>query len=171
MVIFGLGSNMEDRLAMLGAAVARLGTFIGNMTHSSIYECRALLPEDAPPEWDCSYLNMAVAGECGLPAREILKRIKQVEADLGRTPRRRWAPREIDIDILAMDKQVIEEDDLWVPHRELLSRDFALVPLAELAPDWRYPRAGEYHGRTAAEIVAAKQYSLKHDATKKHDRN
>jgi len=159
MVILGLGSNKGDRAAMLGRAVEMLAPILQDIRHSSIYETKALLPEGASPAWDMVFLNMAVVGETKLSPQELLAAIKEIEKNLGRQAAERWAPREIDIDILAMDDVQLDLPGLHIPHSGLIEREFALLPLVELAPDWRYP-GGEYKGWKAADIAAAKGYTL-----------
>ena len=135
MVVIGLGSNVGNREAMLSAALAPLGNILSDMRVSSCMETPALLLPDSPPEWNMPFLNMAAGGECALSPRELLAYLKKLEAELGRVDRGCWAPREIDLDILVFNDQVIREGDLVVPHPGLLKRDFALRPLAEIAPD------------------------------------
>lgn len=159
MIILGLGSNVGDRLSYLDRAVKRLSGFIYGIRLSSILESKALLPENAPASWDSSFLNMALMANTVLPAHVLIEEIKRLEADLGRSTRGKWGPREIDIDILAYDDLIISNDRIRIPHPELLNRDFALLPFAELAPDWRYPVEGAYHGWRAADIAREKKFA------------
>jgi 7,8-dihydro-6-hydroxymethylpterin-pyrophosphokinase len=69
--------------------------------------------------------------------------------------RGRWGPREIDLDILAYADTVLESEALTLPHGGLLTRDFALLPLSEVAPEWRYPASGKYHGMRPEELLSA----------------
>ncbi len=144
-VILGLGSNLGDRTANLQAAILAMGEFLQDIRSSSIMETAALLPENAPETWDLPFYNMAIAGKTSLSPRELLVRIKEVEQKLGRNKIGHWSPRTIDIDILAMlenGKNLrVNDVDLIVPHPELLNRDFALKPLLELVPEWKYPTA------------------------------
>ena len=135
MVIIGLGSNVGERDAMLSAAVGELGRLLGNIRESKRIETPALLLPNSPPEWDIPFLNMAVAGDCVLAPQALLIELKAIEQKLGRQDRGRWAPREIDLDILAIDDLEIHEVNLIVPHPELLSRYFALAPLVDVAPE------------------------------------
>lgn len=158
MVILGLGSNKGDRAAYLREALGQLGGILGDLRFSSIYETKALLPENAPSEWDRPYFNMAVAGSTPLSPQALFLGIKAIEKKMGRKAAERWSPREIDIDILAFDDLVVDTPELHIPHRGLLTRDFALLPLVELAPDWRYPAVGVYQDWKAADIATAKAF-------------
>lgn len=143
MVILGLGSNLGDRRQHLREAVVALSGIMTAVKLSHVFESPALLPEGAPKEWDIPYLNMAVAGMCGLQPTELLAAIKAIERHLGREPSGIWGPRVIDIDILAMDEQVLKTPELTIPHAELLKRDFVLIPMAQLAPAWVHPVTGQ----------------------------
>ena len=101
---------------------------------------------------------MALIGKTDAPAHVLLAHIKEWEAELGRQPRGKWGPREIDIDILAMDDAVMSNDSIRIPHAELFNRDFALLPFCELAPHWRNPVEGAYYGWKAADIARDKGF-------------
>lgn len=139
-LILGLGSNVGDSRVLLREAVRAAGEiFTAPPVMSSVYRSPALLPDDAPPEWDIPFLNMAIAGECILSPEVILGRCKAIETALGRQRLGRWAPREIDLDLLAYDTVVISTPALTLPHSDLGLRAFALLPFAEVAPNWRHP--------------------------------
>lgn len=153
MVIIGIGCNVGERQALLDAAVAHLSVFIDELVCSPAMETPAMLPAGAPESWNIPFLNMAVAGNTHLSPELLLAELKAIEHKLGRIDRGHWGPREIDLDILAMDDLVIELPNLCIPHKELLKRDFALRPLAAIAPYWWYPVAGAYYGKTASELA------------------
>lgn len=153
MIVLGLGSNIGDRLSFLRLAVRQLSPFITHLQCSPVYESPALLPVGAPAEWDIAYYNMAVRGETKLTPTELLQAVKQAEQAIGRQVRGHWGPREIDIDILVYGDTVMDTPELTLPHKGLLSRDFALVPLADIAPEFMLA------GKPASEL--AKKFRAK----------
>ena len=154
MLVLGLGSNIGARADYLVRAVTALQEakiFIGLPLLSSVFESPALLPENAPEDWNVPFLNMVMAGKTASSPEDVLAQAKSIEQLLGREMRGHWAPREIDIDILAFEKRLIDQPQLQVPHPGMMERDFVLLPLAEILPGWRYPMPGRHHGKTAGE--------------------
>jgi 2-amino-4-hydroxy-6-hydroxymethyldihydropteridine diphosphokinase len=109
------------------------------------------VPDDGQP-W---YVNGVAEIETAFPPAELLARLLETERQFGRERRERWAPRVLDLDLLAYHElNTWDSDDDTapvVPHPRLHERAFVLVPLAELAPEWRHPVLQ----RTAAEMRAA----------------
>jgi 2-amino-4-hydroxy-6-hydroxymethyldihydropteridine diphosphokinase/dihydropteroate synthase len=152
MVILGLGTNVGDRLNFLRRALDAIQQIpeFQVLQVSPLYSSEALLPDNAPLDWNKPYINCAIRGETSLAPLALLKSMKQIEASIGRKPlARHWGPREIDIDILAWHDHIITSDELTVPHRSLLDRPFALWPLADVAPLWMFPE----ENKCAAELV------------------
>lgn len=141
MLILSLGTNLGDSLNNIRSALQLLqkSQKIAPLQISPLYSSSALLPAYAPVAWNRPFLNVAVLCKTDLFPLEVLKLIKQMEQQLGREESQRWAPRIIDIDILAWDNYVIDQIGLQIPHAELLSRPFALWPLLDLWPDWQHP--------------------------------
>lgn len=156
MVILGLGSNVGNRLENLRKGLHAIKTISGLTVKqvSPIYVSDALMPDNAPADWDMPYLNLALACNTNLEPMELLKQLKSTEWSIGRKPEiRHWGPRIIDIDILAWDDLIIQSEALTVPHASLQERPFALWPLADVAPLWVFPFPGQNQGKTAAQIV------------------
>ena len=134
----GLGSNLGQREANLAQAVGRLARShqVQVLRSSSIYETEPWGFTHQP-----RFLNAALEITAGIPPVSLLELVKAVETTIGRQPTFRWGPRLIDIDILLYGNQVIQQDDpdLQIPHPRLAERAFALVTLAELAPDVLHP--------------------------------
>lgn len=132
-IFLGLGSNYGDRFANLCAARNTLKMHMSILQCSSVYEAPALLPENAPADWDIPFLNAVIGAETNLDPLALLALIKNIEQQLGRQNRGHWSPREIDIDILWMEGGEMQTDTLTIPHKEMLKRDFVMVPLSEIS--------------------------------------
>lgn len=137
-VFLALGSNLGDRLANLHTAVDALAPEVHVLAKSRVYETPPWGYADQP-----AFLNMAVQAETDLTPEALLRRLKQIEVEVGRQPSFRYGPRQIDLDILFYDDLVLESDVLTVPHPRLHERAFVLVPLLDLAPEWMHPVLGK----------------------------
>ena len=135
----GLGSNLEDRAAILisaaklinrlaGVEVRRLSQFIETEPVGG--------PADQP-----KYLNAALEIETTLSPRELLSALQELERQLGRRreTEQRCGPRTCDLDILLMGQVVLETEELTIPHPRLHERAFVLRPLAQIAAEAIHP--------------------------------
>jgi 2-amino-4-hydroxy-6-hydroxymethyldihydropteridine diphosphokinase len=77
--------------------------------------------------------------ETEMDAPALLSSLKEIETRLGRMKTLRWGPRAIDLDILFFNDHQIQTDELTVPHPLIQDRQFVLVPLAEIDPDFTHP--------------------------------
>jgi 2-amino-4-hydroxy-6-hydroxymethyldihydropteridine diphosphokinase len=128
----GLGSNVGDRRENLEAAVAALpGRGVAVLASSSVYETEPVgLVLDQR-----EFFNACLAIETDHEPEALLNACKEVERSLGREPGgQRHGPRPIDVDVLLLDALEYASDRLVLPHPEVLSRRFVLVPLLELEP-------------------------------------
>ena len=138
MILLGLGSNIGNRQANLAQACRQLAAHVSVVARSSLYESEALLAEGAPAEWNMPFINMALLAKTQCAPHELLQHIKHIEQAMGRKHRGHWAPREIDIDILAMGEVEVQSEALTLPHPHMTARDFVLFPLVEIAPQWMH---------------------------------
>ena len=145
-VYLGLGTNLGDRETNLRRGLEMLGERIAQMRTSSVYETEPWGYADQP-----RFLNMVCSGETSLSPEELLMFCKEVERRTGRTETFRYGPRTLDVDILDYGEQILTSAELTLPHPRMAGRAFVLVPLAELAPQWRHPTTG----KTAAALLAA----------------
>ncbi len=145
----------EDRLAFLQQVVAALGTLPGKVVAVSRGYRTPAFPAGAGPD----FLNAALALETAGPPEVILSELHEIERIFGRERHERWGQRRLDLDLIAagdiilpdaatqlewcqlpLDRQVVEApDQLVLPHPRLQDRAFVLVPLRDVAPDWRHP--------------------------------
>ncbi len=140
-VALGLGSNLGDRDNYLYQAIDKLRELkiLYNMEATEPEETKALLLPGSPKEWDLHYLNMVVVGVTILSPEDLLKVIKHIEQMLGRDNSKTWAPREIDIDILLYEEEMIKLQYLTIPHPQILYRPWVLKALAGICPNWYHP--------------------------------
>lgn len=130
-VYLSLGSNVGEREVNLRAAIAALGSAgVRVLTVSSLYETEPV--DFLEQAW---FLNCVVRGETETPALELLRALRELEAQLGSKKLVAKGPRLIDVDILLYGQETIDTPELQVPHPRMHLRRFVLVPLAEIAPE------------------------------------
>ncbi len=144
----GLGSNIGDRRAHLQAAVAALpARGVRVLASSLVYETEPVgLVLDQR-----DFFNACVRISTALGPLELLDACKSVEREVGRRPSgRRHGPRAIDLDVLMLGQVELGSERLVLPHPEVLTRRFVLVPLLELDPALALPG-----GERLADALAA----------------
>ncbi|MDD5094568.1 MAG: 2-amino-4-hydroxy-6-hydroxymethyldihydropteridine diphosphokinase [Dehalococcoidia bacterium] len=151
-VYLSLGSNLGDRESNLDKALQLLAQSVAVQKTSSIYETEPLDYPDQP-----SFLNMVCFGTTGNDPLELLSLAKEIENQIGRISSFPSGPRVIDIDILFYNDQVIETENLIIPHPRIGERAFVLVPLAEIAPELVHPVNGKSIKKLLAEIAGLQQ--------------
>ena len=134
-----LGGNIGDRIHHLSEARRLIAEQCGEVTAtSSIYETKAWGVTNQP-----DFLNQVIIISSDLEAAALLGKLETIEIELGRERHQRWHERTIDIDILYYNQEVIDTENLKVPHPQIAFRRFTLIPLAELSPDWVHPELGK----------------------------
>ena len=136
-VILGIGTNLGDKLENINLAYKYLNSEIGLIINKSkIYKS---------PPWGFNakedFFNSAVEIETNKSAHEILKIIKQIETKLGRQQKFKigYSSRIIDIDILDYNNEKITDSLLITPHPHLHKRNFVLLPMQDICPNWIHP--------------------------------
>lgn len=143
MIYLGIGSNLPSAefgapIANCRAAIRRLAEAgFGIVAQSRFFETAPVPRSDQP--W---YVNGVIAVETSLTPRDALVACLGVEATMGRVRSERNAARTVDIDLLIWHDLALNEPDLVLPHPRLHERAFVLLPLADIAPDWRHPVLG-----------------------------
>jgi 2-amino-4-hydroxy-6-hydroxymethyldihydropteridine diphosphokinase len=129
-----LGSNLGDRAANLRRARKALASGFTIEAVSPIYETEPAYVLEQP-----RFYNQVLRAATNLPPLAALRRLKAIEAELGRAPGIRFGPRLIDLDLLIYGDVHMDEPELTLPHPRLPERPFVLVPLADIAPDLVHP--------------------------------
>lgn len=131
-----LGSNMGDKKEYLDMAVRMLGETVGCQVEKvSGY---LVTPPYGGVEQD-DFLNGALRLRTFLDPHELLDRMHEIEQAAKRERLVHWGPRTLDLDLLLYDDEIIDTEDLLVPHIEMHKRAFVLRPMAEIAPYKRHP--------------------------------
>ena len=147
MVILSLGSNLNskfgDRVENLNLAVSYLekeGIIINKK--SSKYETPSYPNQDNP-----KFINMVILITTHLEPKDLMDVLIMVEKKLGRQRKNKNDPRTCDIDIIDYKNQILNckynEQNLDIPHAEMRNRNFVLIPLHEIFPDWKHPKTNE----------------------------
>ncbi|MBN1526034.1 MAG: 2-amino-4-hydroxy-6-hydroxymethyldihydropteridine diphosphokinase [Candidatus Omnitrophica bacterium] len=125
----GIGSNLGDRRSYIDKAIGELRSSAGIKVArvSSIYETDPV--SDIPQG---RFLNGVIEAETVLDPRELLKRLNDIEAGLGRERAAKNAPRTVDLDILYYGDLTVSERGLKIPHPRIREREFVLKGLREL---------------------------------------
>ncbi|MGI3169565.1 2-amino-4-hydroxy-6-hydroxymethyldihydropteridine diphosphokinase [Pseudooceanicola sp. C21-150M6] len=164
-----LGSNLSAKGLSAGeilhAAVARLRDFADVVSVSRQFRSPAFPPGSGP-----DFMNAAACLRSDLPPRDFLNELHGIEAAFGRQRKKRWAPRPLDLDVIACGQTVLPDVETWrhwkdlplaaqrqeapttmiLPHPRMQERNFVLVPLMDIASEWRHPVLG----RTISEFHA-----------------
>ena len=132
----GMGSNLGDRMDFLKRALDEMARLeqVQVAAVSPVYETEPLGPVEQP-----DFLNAVVKVYSDLDAREMLRCLQRIEHKLRRKREIRWGPRTIDMDLLFYGDQILDEEDLVVPHPRLSERGFVLAPLCRIAPALVHP--------------------------------
>ena len=161
-IVLALGSNQslgaDGPGVLLTRALGLLETAGVTIVRRSRFFQTPCFPAGAGPD----YVNAVVVVETALNPSALLKCVHDVEAELGRERRARWAARTVDIDLIAYEQSVLPDldtfihwrdlplsvqmqkapDTLILPHPRLQDRAFVLVPMRDVVPNWTHPVSG-----------------------------
>ena len=143
-----LGSNLgnsqqtlEDSLEVLNGTPG-----INLLAVSSWYRTKPIGPPQPDYLNGCGTLNVRQTPE------ELLTLLQAVELQFGRIRAEKWGARTLDLDIILYEGLTIDTPQLTIPHPRMIERAFVLVPLAEIAADWKEPKSGKAIAQLASEI-------------------
>ncbi|MGZ8495966.1 MAG: 2-amino-4-hydroxy-6-hydroxymethyldihydropteridine diphosphokinase, partial [Candidatus Binatia bacterium] len=140
-------------------AVERVGKLPDTrvIKESSLYESE---PLGDSQDW---YVNGAIEIETKFKPEALLEKFKNIERAMGRKKvKKRWGARIIDLDILLFDLAVVKKKSLRIPHPEMASRKFVLIPLSEIAPQVIHPELGVTISELLINVKDNKKIHLSH---------
>lgn len=150
-VFLNIGSNLGDRRKNLSRAVAAIEKEFGYFELSHAVESKPWGFDS-----DNDFLNIGMMIISDLQPLEILRKLQEIEREMGseshRKPDGSYADRLIDIDIIAIDDLIIDTPELQVPHPRMAERRFVLEPMEELAPFWHHPLLHKTPGEMLHEL-------------------
>jgi 2-amino-4-hydroxy-6-hydroxymethyldihydropteridine diphosphokinase len=149
--ILGLGSNIGNRLSFIKLTLNNLEKILTIEDISSIYESESLKKNHQK-----KYYNIVIKVETCYKPEELLKYLKNIEFTIGRIYRGKWEEREIDIDIIDYNGELIKNDILTLPHYDMHNRSFVLYPLLEVYPNYIHP----IYKKNINELIENLKYKL-----------
>lgn len=145
-VVIALGANLGDPRKQISLAIDEIRDFITVDKVSKLYESAPFKVNDTQP----NYINAVLNGETKLQPKELMKRLLEVEAKLGRQRAFPKAARTIDLDIVDYEGFYLESKELTLPHPRAFERRFVLEPWLEIDPSAELPGFG-----SVKELLAA----------------
>jgi 2-amino-4-hydroxy-6-hydroxymethyldihydropteridine diphosphokinase len=141
-----IGSNIGDRAAYIARALTSLSALPDTEVTgvSSLYDTAPVGEEDQP-----SFLNAVAEISTDMEPVALMRSLLSIEEDCGRTREKKWGPRTLDLDLIIYDDVEMDAPELTLPHPRAKARAFVLIPLAEIAPELRFPG----HDMTVSRMV------------------
>lgn len=135
-VYIALGSNLGNPQQQVKTAITELDNLADTgVTAVSHWYCSS--PEG--PQNQPDYINGVAKLRTGLKPQQLLSTLHDIENRHHRERLEHWGPRTLDLDILLYGSEVIDQQNLKVPHPEMTTRNFVLIPLADIAPQLILP--------------------------------
>lgn len=123
----------------MGRRLENLTEALRRMSESGIQILRCSSPYLSAP-WGITdqeaFINAVCEVQFGRSPQRLLQMLLQIEQEMGRRRTVKWGPRLIDLDLIEFERIVIQSPELALPHPYYLERDFVMVPMLELVPDW-----------------------------------
>ena len=134
-VYIQLGSNIKRRKSFITRSIQQIEKNIGEIiATSSVFETTPWGSENQN-----NFLNSVIKIKTPFDAFNVLRKSQKIENNLGRKRIKKWGERTIDIDILFYNNDIINTENLNIPHPLMHQRKFVLIPLSEIASNYIHP--------------------------------
>ena len=151
-VYIAFGGNKGCVRKTIAKAVAALEAFGSVEKISPLFITEPQGFKDQP-----DFINGALEFKTALAPQDLLRALKDIETRLGRRPTFANGPREIDLDIIFYNSQTVQTPQLVIPHPRVSEREFVLLPLSFIAPDFRHPLTGQSVWQMLRAAIRAKE--------------
>ena len=138
MLYIGIGSNLGNRIRNIEKAKYFLKLNGINISKSSSYYETLSWPDPNKPK----FLNIVIQSNTKISPKKFLEISKSVENRLGRKKKLKNSPRTCDIDIISHGSKILS-GEITIPHKRMSKRNFVLIPLFEIAPNYAHPKTNE----------------------------
>jgi 2-amino-4-hydroxy-6-hydroxymethyldihydropteridine diphosphokinase len=175
LVLITLGSNQNSVWGDAKVTIQKAMLEIAQLAHKPAQFSNLYATPAFPAGAGSDFVNAAMAIYTNLSATQILAHLHRIEAEAGRERKIRWGQRTLDLDLIAVDAQILPDrvtqtrwreldlsaqqsttpDTLILPHPRVQDRSFALIPLNDVAPDWRHPILDQTIATLCAALPAA----------------
>ena len=156
MILIALGANLPSQAGPPAATVAAALDMLARMGATPIAVSRFYTSEAWPDPNDPPYVNAVARIETKLDPAELMSMLEAVENDFGRVRCTRNAPRTLDLDLIDYNG-LIQDGPPSLPHPRMEKRGFVLVPLSDVAPQWRHPITGRLVGELIGALPAGER--------------
>ncbi len=149
MILVAIGANLPSRFGTPEETIQAAIEALNEADIITVKTSRIWLTAPVPVSDQPWYRNAVVSVRTDLDAFQLLSALHKIEANFGRVRYERNEPRVLDLDLVAYNNEIIERPSLIVPHPRMHERAFVLMPLQDIAPDWKHP----INGKTLPELI------------------
>jgi 2-amino-4-hydroxy-6-hydroxymethyldihydropteridine diphosphokinase len=149
MILIALGANLEGPYGTPEQALPAACTLMEQAGLEIVSKSRLWKTAPVPVSDQPWFHNAVVAVKTALPPEDVLEILQEIENRFGRVRRFKNEARVLDLDIIAYNNTIADDEVLTLPHPRMHERGFVLKPLADFAPDWLHP----VYKKTAVQLI------------------
>ena len=141
MILISIGSNLPDQMNRTPTQIVlQATTAIANLPSVKVTKTSRLWHTAPVPKSDQAwYINRVIAVETSKSPLALLHMLLGIEAGFGRIRDQHWGSRILDLDLITYNDEIINSDELTIPHVFMTERNFVLLPMSDLMTNWQHP--------------------------------